>query len=269
MVIDALVAPFKVLVRQRPVITSFVQREIRTRYGTSALGIGWAFIRPLLFLSLYTFVFSTVMKVRFAENAGTSDFAFNLFCGLVPWMAFADGIVRSTTVIAEQAPLVKRLRFPSEILPVHQVIVALAVESLGLLILLGALIVSGRTPGWPLLSMAAIAVPQFLFTAGLAWILGSLSVVLPDTRQAVGFGIVFWMYGTPIFYPLSQVPERMQWLFRLNPMAYLVEAYRGAMLEQRVPALAPFAIFCAVSFVVFVVGYWVFSRLKYEFVDVL
>ena len=168
MVIDALVAPFQVLVRQRPVITTFVQREIRTRYGTSALGLGWPLIRPLTLLALYTFVFSYVMKVRFDDNAHPADFALKLFCGLVPWMAFADGVSRATGAITDQASLVKRIRFPSEILPIHQVLVALAIESLGLIILLGWLIVIGRAPGWPLLTLALIVIPQFLFTTGVA-----------------------------------------------------------------------------------------------------
>jgi lipopolysaccharide transport system permease protein len=269
MVIDALVAPFQVLVRQRPVITTFVQREIRTRYGTSALGLGWPLIRPLTLLALYTFVFSYVMKQRFGDSARPSDFALTLFCGLVPWLAFADGLSRATSAITDQASLVKRIRFPSEILPIHQVLVALAIESLGLIILLGWLIVIGRAPGWPLLTLALIVIPQFLFTAGIGWILSSLSVVLPDTRQAVGFGLMFWMYATPIFYPLKMVPERLQWLFWLNPMAYVVDAYRGAMLEYRAPEPAAFAVFCAGSAAVFIAGYWVFHRLKLEFADVL
>lgn len=269
MVIDALVAPFQVLVRQRPVITTFVQREIRTRYGTSALGLAWPLIRPLSLLALYTFVFSTVMKVRVSEGGSTTDFAFYLFCGLVPWLAFADGITRATTAIHDQSSLVKRIRFPSEVLPLHQVLVALAIESLGLVILLGALLIVGRAPGWPLLMLAAVLIPQFLFTTGLAWVLATLSVLLSDTRQLVTFALMFWMYATPIFYPLSMVPERLQWLFWLNPMTYVVETYRNAILYDRAPALVPFVAFCAVSLAVFIAGYWVFQRSKYEFADVL
>ena len=269
MVIDALVAPFQVLVRQRPVITTFVQREIRTRYITSALGIGWALVRPLLLLILYTFVFSYVLNVKFGASERRSDYALYLFCGMVPWFAFADGISRATTAVLEQAPLVKRMRFPSEILPVHQVLVALALESLGLIILLGALIVAGRIPGWELLSLAAIVIPQFLFTAGVGWAVGALSVLVPDTRQVVSFGLQFWMYATPVVYPLSMVPERFRWMYHLNPMAYVVETYRGAVLDHQVPQLAPFAAFCAVSVVVFIAGYRIFHRLKYEFADVL
>jgi lipopolysaccharide transport system permease protein len=269
MVMDALVTPFQVLVRQRPAITTFVQREIRTRYSASALGIGWALIKPFTLLALYTFVFSTLLKVPLGNRPGTGEFALSLFCGLVPWLAFTEAIARSTTVIQEHAQLVKRLRFPSEILPVHHVLVALAVESLGLVILLGWLVVIGRTPDWSLLVLAAVVVPQFLFTAGLAWMLASASVLLPDIRQAIGFVLMVWMYATPIVYPLSMVPDGLQWLFWLNPMTFVVESYRGAILLQQPPGLVPFALFCAAALVVFIAGYRMFDRLKYEFADVL
>lgn len=274
MVLDALVAPFRVLVRQRQAITTFVQREIRARYSTSALGLGWAVIRPLGLLLLYTFVFSGVMNVRFGEGGHTAggdtvNFAFYLFCGMVPWMAFSEGVARATTAIAEHAPLVKRMRFPSEILPVHLVFVALIVESLGLFVLLGALVVLGRPPGWSLLWLPLIVVPQVLLTAGLAWMIAALSVLLPDMRQAVSFGMIFWLYGTPVFYPASYVPERFEWILWINPVAYLVETYRGVVMEHQPPGLMPFAAFCALALAVFILGHWVFNRLKYEFVDVL
>lgn len=269
MVLDALVAPFRVLVRQRQAITTFVQREIRARYSTSALGIGWAVVRPLGLLLLYTFVFSGVLNVSFRPGGGTRDFAFYLFCGMVPWMAFSEGVARATTAIAEQAPLVKRMRFPSEILPVHQVLVALIVESLGLIVLLAGLFVIGRPPGLSLLTLPLIVIPQVLLTAGLAWIVASLSVLLPDLRQAVGFAMIFWMWATPIFYPASLIPPGFSWLLWLNPIAYLVDAYRGAVLDHRMPELVPFLAFWALAIVVFILGYWVFERLKYEFVDVL
>ena len=269
MVIDALVTPFQVFVRQRTVISQFVQRELRTRYGTSAAGIGWVLIRPLTLLVIYTFVFSTVMNVRFGDSTRTVDFAFYLFCGMVPWLAFSDGIGRATTSISEHSPLVKRLRFPSEILPLHQVLVALAIESVGLLILFGALVIDGRSPGWPFLTLAVIVLPQILLTTGIAWFFAALAVFVPDMRHFVPFGMMVWMYATPIFYPLASVPERLHWLYQLNPMTYLVEAYRGAMLEHQAPALATLGVFCAASIAVFIAGYWTFNRLKYEFADVL
>ena len=105
--------------------------------------------------------------------------------------------------------------------------------------------------------------------AGLAWMLASVSVMVPDVRQAVTFVVMVWFYATPIVYPLRIVPDRLQWLSWLNPMTFVVESYRGAMLQQQTPALMPFAVFCAVSVVVFIAGYRMFDWLKYEFADVL
>jgi hypothetical protein len=153
MVIDALVAPFQVLARQRPVITTFVQREIRTRYITSALGIGWALIRPLLLLILYTFVFSIVLKVPFGGTTSTLDAAFYIFCGMVPWLAFADGITRATTRFRTgSAGEAHALSVRDPACPPGARCARL--ESLGLVILLARLIVRPSRPGgrccrWP------------------------------------------------------------------------------------------------------------------------
>ena len=97
----------------------------------------------------------------------------------------------------------------------------------------------------------------------------ALAVFVPDMRHFVPFGMMIWMYATPIFYPLAIVPERLHWLYQLNPMTYLVEAYRGAVLEHQAPSLATLGVFCAASIAVFIAGYWAFNRLKYEFADVL
>ena len=116
-------------------------------------------IRPLSLLALYTFVFSTVMKVRFGENGSTTDFVFYLFCGLVPAGVFRwhhQGDDRDPrSILAGQTDTLS-LRSAAT----HQVLVALAIESLGLVVLLGALLVVGRVPGWPLLALAAIVIPH-------------------------------------------------------------------------------------------------------------
>ena len=269
MVIDALVAPFQVLARQRPVIATFVQREIRTRYVTSALGIGWALIRPLLLLILYTFVFSYVLNVKFGSSERRSDYALYLFCGMVPWLAFADGITRALTAVPEQAPLVKRMRFPSEILPVHQVLVALALESLGLVILLAALILASRAPGWPMLSLAAIVIPQFLFTAGVGWAVGALSVLVPDTRQVVSFGLMFWMYATPIVYPSSLLKEPWRTICGLNPMAGVVEGFRWALLGAHTKPGPLIAVSALMAVFLLLSGAFYFRRMERTFADLV
>jgi len=265
----ALLAPFRSLVVHRQAIRIFVSRDIRGRYVNSALGLWWAVIQPVALLILYTFVFSVVMRQRLGDSDGTGEFALYLLCGLLPWLAFADAVTRSASVIVEQSPLIKKVVFPSEILPVHVVLSALVVEAVGLAVLLGAVIVWGRPPGWSLLVLPVVVLLQGLFTTGIAWLLATIGVFIRDVRQVVGLGLTLWMFLTPIVYPASIVPERYRWVLAINPMSYVVDAYRAVVLDDRLPAAAPLALFASIAIVAFVLGHWVFIRSKQAFADLL
>jgi homopolymeric O-antigen transport system permease protein len=265
-----LLNPFRTLAVHRQAVEIFVSRDLRGRYINSALGLWWAVIQPLALLTLYTFVFSVIMKVKIpSEGQGTGNFAVYLFCGLLPWLAFADAVTRSASVIIEQTPLIKKVAFPSEILPVHLVLSAIIVEFFGLAVFLTGLVVSGRRPGWSLLALPIVVMLQFLFTSGVAWLLASVTVFLRDARQVVGLALTLWMFLTPIMYPVSLMPERFRWVLSLNPMTFVVDAYRGAVLGARPPSLTSAAVFASVALVVFVSGHWVFSRAKPAFADML
>ena len=266
---QAVLAPFRALISHRQAIQIFVNRDIRGRYINSALGLWWAVIQPLALLALYTFVFSRIMSIRFSESASTGDFALYVFCGLLPWLAVSDALTRSSSVLLEQTPLIKKVVFPSEILPVHLVLSALVVELVGLAVFLGIVIVGGRLPGWSLLALPVVVALQFVFMTGLAWLLATFAVYLRDVRQVVGLVLTLWMFLTPIVYPASLVPARYQWVLDVNPMTTIVDAYRAALLDDRMPALVPLALFAGVAFTVFVSGHWVFMRSKRTFADLL
>ena len=110
---------------------------------------------------------------------------------------------------------------------------------------------------------------QFFFMTGIAWLLSALAVYLRDVRQVVGLVLTLWMFLTPIVYPASMVPERYQWVLNINPMTAIVDAYRAALLDDRMPALLPLTLFAGIAFTVFVSGYWVFARSKPTFADLL
>lgn len=265
----ALLRPFRVLLARREAIRFFVARDIRARYVNSVLGIWWAVIQPLVLLTLYTFIFSRVMNARFGEGANNGDYALYLFCGLLPWLAFSDGVTRSASVLLEQTPLIKKVVFPSEILPVHVVLSALVVEFIGLLVLLGGTLLFGRPPSWTMIVLPVVVLLQFMFTAGVAWMLATLTVFVPDVRPAVNLGLTLWMFLTPIVYPATMVPERFRWLLSLNPMSYVVEAYRNAVLDHQLPAFGQLAVFAVFAATAFVCGHWVFNRSKQAFADFL
>jgi lipopolysaccharide transport system permease protein len=265
----ALIAPFRNLVIHRDAIRIFVSRDIRGRYINSVLGLWWAVIQPLALLALYTFVFSIIMRGRLGDGSSTGEFALYLFCGLLPWLAISDALTRSSSVLIEQSPLIKKVVFPSEILPVHLVLSAIVVEIVGLAVFLAIVMMWGRLPGPALLALPLVMVLQFFFTTGAAWVLATLAVYLRDVRQVVGLALTLWMFLTPIVYPASMVPERYQWLLAINPMTTIVEAYRGALLENRWPETGPLLVFGVIAIAVFVLGYWLFTRSKRTFADLL
>lgn len=264
-----MLAPFRVLISHWQAIQIFVNRDIRGRYINSALGLWWAVIQPLALLALYTFVFSGIMSVRLNGSSSTGEFALYAFCGLLPWLAFADALTRSASVLFDQTPLIKKVVFPSEILPVHLVLSALVVEIVGLVVFLAVVIVGGRLPGWSLLLLPVVIALQFFFMTGIAWLLSTLAVYLRDVRQVVGLVLTLWMFLTPIVYPASLVPARFKWVLDINPMTAVVDAYRAALLDDRMPSPVPLVVFAVVAFTLFVSGYWVFTRSKPTFADLL
>ena len=267
--VGAVITPFRVLVTHHSTIEAFVRRDIRGRYVTSALGLSWALIQPLVLLLLYTFIFAYVLKIRFGANGTTGSFALYLFCGMLPWLAFADGISRAASVIVEQTPLIKKVVFPSEILPAYVVISALVTEIAGLVILLGAVGLFYRGLGWSMAVLPLVLALQFLFTLGVGWVLASLNVFLRDVGQVLGMVLTLWMFLTPIFYPADLMPKRYLWVLYLNPMYYVVQAYRDLILEQRAPVSPHLLVLGVVSTLSFVLGHWFFRRSKHAFVDVL
>jgi len=257
------------LYRHRTLIWSFVKRDLLARYKGSAVGLFWSVIHPLIMLGLYTFVFSTIMKVRVGASEGTEQFALYLLCGLLPWNAFAEGLNRSTGVIFENANLIKRNVFPSEILPVYPVIAGVVTELIGFAILVVALLLTGHPMRPVMLLLPVILLLQVVLTVGLAWIIAGTTVFIRDLGQMLGVMLTLGIFLTPIFYPPSVVPKGMQVLLTVNPMYALVEAYRSLILRGQLPALGDVALLASIGVVVFLVGYRVFTRMQPAFADVL
>ena len=247
-------------------LKELVKRDFQGRYAGSLLGLVWSFVQPLWMLLLFTFVFSTVMKIS-PVGTRTNHFAIFLFCGLLPWMALNEGVVRAATAVTENASLVKKLRFPSELLVLSVVLGALLHEAIAGVIFLIALALL-RELSWGGLPLLLVAVPlQVALTLGLGLLLGSLHVFFRDTAQVLGMVLTGWFYLTPIVYPVTLVPERFQGWIGLNPLTALVGLYRQALLGGElawVPGTSSLALTAAV---LASAGFWVFRSLRPAFVD--
>jgi len=249
-------------------LRELVRRDFQGRYAGSLLGFAWSLVQPLWQLLLFTFVFSTVMKISpVAAGLRTQHFSIFLFGGLLPWMALQEGVLRSATAITENGNLVKKLRFPSEILVLGVVLAALLHEAIAAAIFVVVLVCLGEL-SWQGLPLLLLAVPlQVGLTLGLGLLVASLHVFFRDTAQVLGMVFNAWFYLTPVVYPLALVPGRFRGWLELNPLTPLVGLYRQAFLggsASLVPGTGALALAAAV---LLSTGLWLFRRLKGAFAD--
>jgi lipopolysaccharide transport system permease protein len=233
------------------------------------LGLSWAFIQPIVLLLLYTFIFSFVLQIRYGDDDTTAGFSAYLFCGLLPWFAFAEGVTRSASVIIANSNLIKKVVFPSEILPAYVVVSALIIEFIGLAVFCLFVGAFYGGLGWELALLSLVIAAQFLFTMGVSWFVASINVFLRDVGQAMGLVMTTWMFLTPIFYPAHLIPDRFRFILGFNPMFYIVEAYRDLILEGQIPSLLEAVGLAGMALSTFVAGHWFFRRSNKAFVDVL
>lgn len=248
-------------------LRELVRRDFKGRYAGSLLGFFWSFVQPLFQLVLFTFVFATVMKIS-PLGERTDNFGVFLFCGLLPWTAMQEGIQRSATAITENAALVKKLSFPSEILVLAACLAALLHEAIAALIFVAVLILFGQfsVAGLPVL---LVAVPlQVMLTLGLGLLLAAVHVFFRDTAQVLGMVFMGWFYMTPIVYPIALLKDpKLRALIEANPLTTVVNLYREAFLGGGVAGVPGLLTLMIVSLVVLALGLAVFRSLKPAFAD--
>ena len=248
-------------------LKEMVVRDVRARYAGSGLGILWAFAHPVLWMLLYTGVFALVLRVP--VEPGYASFPEFLMAGLLPWMAIQEGIARSSSVLIDNAAMVKKTVFPMETLVLSVVLAAVVNELIALAIytvyvgLLGHLSVS-----WLLLVVPALLL-QIAMTFGLGCIAATLTAFVRDTAHAVGIALTVVFYATPIVYPASLVPEKLRPILEANPVAHLVDLYRRAFTLHAPPSAGSvlyMTLFCGA---VALLGAALFSRARPHFADLI
>jgi ABC-type polysaccharide/polyol phosphate export permease len=245
------------------------KRDLKARYAGSSLGIFWAFLQPLLQLGLFTFVFSTVLKISLAGERGIENFPLFLFAGLLPWMSLQEMLVRSTTVLVDQGALVKKLAFPPHILVGSILVSALLHQGVAALLFVIVLAIRGELH-WTALGLPVLMVLQTLLVMGLCYFLAGLQVFFRDTAQLVSYAALVWFYGTPIVYPLSLINDpRLISVLKANPATLLVEAYRDILLRGAVPRGGGLLMVFALGSVLTYAGIRAFHRWRSSYADLL
>jgi ABC-type polysaccharide/polyol phosphate export permease len=257
------------LVERRALLYQLVRRDFQQRFVGSAAGWLWGVIHPLVLLLSWTFVFQVCLKVPLPKGDLTENYTLFLFCGFLPWLLFQETVLRSASSLLDHSNLITKTVFPAEVVPVSVFLSSLIHHVIALALAMGAVAIVLRR-----VSPMVVFLPVYMFlvgmlAVGLGWIVSSLHVYLRDTAQVITVVMTLWFWMTPIFVSEAQVPERFRFLIRLNPLSFVVRAYRERLLSTAWPNLHELAIVTAYAVTFFVVGGLFFRQLKRGFADVL
>jgi lipopolysaccharide transport system permease protein len=241
-----------------------ISRDFKIRYRNMSLGVFWSLLNPLVLMGVLTFVFTRIMNQTEIEN-----FHVFVLCGLVPYNFFSMSWSTATTSLVGNANLIRRVRFPREILPVATVL-ANAVHfgiQIALLLLIAVLAGYPVTPRW--LWLPYIFGFEILFLCGLGLFSAALDVYFRDVRYVVESAtlVLFWL--VPIFYSFAQIAPHLAWVYSYNPVAAVVLACRQVILDDQMPAYSLLRNLCLVSVAAMAAGGLLFHYMKRRFADYL
>lgn len=258
----------------RELVWNLVKRDLKVRYRNSLLGVFWSLFNPLLMMVVFTVVF-TVMT----PYSDVQKFPVFVLCAILPWNFFSSSVIGSIRSIVDNAPLVNKVYFPREILPIS-VVLANLVNFLIALIVLFALIMAFQIPirPWALL-LPAVVMVQLIFTIGFSMIMATANVFYRDTQVIMEVLMLAWFFVTPIFYSVKILPRSYEiwglafdvsrWVRILNPMASIIANYRtilyGAGNGGAMPEPYFFLRTLLTSLVVLAIGALIFYRYSRTF----
>lgn len=268
---SSLLEIFRSFWRNRQLIWQLTKREVIGRYRGSVMGLAWSFFHPLLMLVIYTFVFSVVFKARWGVGSDESrtDFAVILFVGMIVHGLFAECINRAPGLILANPNYVKRVVFPLEILPWVALGSALFHAAISLVVLMGAYLVLNHGLQWTAIFLPMVLLPLLLGTLGFAWFLASTGVFVRDIGQTTGILTTVLLFVSPVFYPVSVLPEQYRMYLQLNPLTFIMEQARGVLIWGAAPDWPELGLYGVISLGVACTGFWWFQRTRKGFADVL
>jgi lipopolysaccharide transport system permease protein len=262
------------LIAYRDLVRNLVLRDLKVRYKNSVLGFFWSLLNPLLMMIILTIVFGILIQI-----ADIQRFPLFILTGLLPWNYLAVSLLVSTSSIVNSAPLIKKVYFPREVLPLSAVLSELVHFLLALVVLFALFPLFGVGLTRWVLVLPLLMLIESIFIIGLALFLSTLNVFYRDTQSIMGVATNAWFFLTPVIYPLSTLPQNYQLrgltmnvqslVMTLNPMAALVTCYRSVILEGAPPAFDLWFRSLIMAVLSLLVGYLVFNRHSRLFGEVL
>jgi lipopolysaccharide transport system permease protein len=257
--------PLQTLWKNRRLLKQTTLADIRMRYAGSVLGFFWLFLYPLLFLSCYAVIYLCVYRMQY-PGLDTVDSVLMIFCGLVPFLGFAEALSSGVGSLTSNANLIRNTLFPADLLPVKSVLMTQTTQAVGTVLLLIALSVTGKLTSWVFL-LPVVWLLQLMFTLGLVWVLATLNIYLRDIQQMIAISMLLLMMISPISYTEDMVPASLRPILYLNPLYYIVVCYRSILLRGCAPSGAVFGVLALIALFSFFSGFWFFQKIKRVLAD--
>ena len=254
---------FKELYNYRELLKTNIKKEVRGKYKGSWLGIIWTFLNPLLMLAVYALVFPYILRVK-VEN-----YTIFMIVALIPWNFFTTAIQSGTGSVVANGNILKKVYFPREIIPISITTSQLVNFLITCIIMFIFILFSGVGFSIHIFLMPLLILIQYIIILALTFILSALTVFVRDVDHFVSVALTLGFYATPIVYQASMLPEKFQWILKINPLAQLIEAYRAILYYHELPNFVSIGIWGLLSVLFLIVGYIVFKNLEKSFVEEL
>lgn len=239
-------------------------RDIKIRYKQTALGVTWVVLQPLLTATLFTILFGRVLHLQ-SDGVPYSVFAFS---GLVPWLFFSQSLQRGSGSLINDTRLITKVYFPRLFIPLSACLGVLIDFCISLALVFGLLLyyhipVTSQVFFLPICTIVLVAL-----SAGTNFFFSSISVYFRDFKHIVPFFLQFWMYGSPLVYSASAIPQKYKAFFYWNPMVGIIEGFRYALLGIG-PFPESFSYAAVLSILILTFGVFFFRKMEPNFADVI
>jgi lipopolysaccharide transport system permease protein len=251
--------------RYRELLYFLTWRDIKVKYKQTLLGSAWAILQPLFTMVVFTIFFGKMAQIP-SDGAPYPIFS---YAGLLPWTYFATAVSFSSNSLVGSAHLVTKVYFPRLLVPTSATLAGLVDYVIALSVLVIMMGVYRFAPGIEIVLVPLLLMLCFFTATGVGLWLSALNVKYRDIRYVVPFLLQFWLFVTPVIYPISFLPEQYRWLMALNPMAGVIEAHRVAVLGHKAIDWFSLGISSSVLIILLVTGAFYFRRMERSFADVI
>lgn len=248
------------LKKYQPLIHELVSRDLKVKYRRSFLGYIWSILNPLLMMLLQSIIFSYMFR------NDIPNFPLYLICGNTLFTFFNETTSMGLTSVIQNAPLIKKVYIPKFIFPISQAVSRFVTMLFSFGAVLLVMIFTRATFYWTIFLSWIPLVLLFFFSCGLGLLLSALAVYFRDMMHLYSILTMGWMYATPLFYPITALPETLQKVMKLNPLYHYVNLFRNLMMYGNIPGPNTWiaCILCAV--VSMAIGLLVFRKLQKNFI---